>query len=97
MDITILALFFLVGIGIFLLFRAFWLWYWKIDKIVELLEKIDDKITKPNIETVSKADEWKKPTKIGGEKTVECSCGKKFDHENAKHLTFCPDCGKEIK
>ena len=28
-----------VGIifGIFLIFRIFWLWYWKIDKIVDLL------------------------------------------------------------
>ena len=36
--LTLVALFIL---GIFLIFRIFWLWYWKIDKVVDLLESID--------------------------------------------------------
>ena len=38
----------IIGIGfmiiLFLLLRAFWLWYWKINNIVELLEGIDSKL-----------------------------------------------------
>ena len=34
----------LIGLGLFLILRIFWLWYWKIDKIVELLEGIDAKL-----------------------------------------------------
>ena len=34
----------IVGLGLFLILRYFWLWYWKIDKIVELLEGIDSKL-----------------------------------------------------
>ena len=32
---------------VFLILRMFWLWYWKIDKIVELLEKIDANTKNP--------------------------------------------------
>ncbi len=31
-----------IGIGLFLILRIFNLWYWKIDKIVKLLEKIEE-------------------------------------------------------
>ena len=38
----------IIGIGfmiiVFLILRAFWLWYWKINNIVELLEGIDSKL-----------------------------------------------------
>ena len=38
----------IIGIGfiiiLFLLLRAFWLWYWKINNIVELLKGIDSKL-----------------------------------------------------
>ena len=40
----ILFLIIVASIGVFLIFRVFWLWYWKIDKIVELLESIDNKM-----------------------------------------------------
>ena len=47
--LPVLALFpVIIGIGfmiiLFLLLRAFWLWYWKINNIVELLEGIDSKL-----------------------------------------------------
>ena len=47
--LPVLAIFpIILGIGfiiiIFLIFRAFWLWYWKINNIVELLEGIDSKL-----------------------------------------------------
>ena len=41
MDIVVLTLVALFILGIFLIFRMFWLWYWKIDKVVDLLESID--------------------------------------------------------
>ena len=47
----------ILGIGfiiiIFLIFRTFWLWYWKINNIVELLEGIDAKllVLKNNLST----------------------------------------------
>ena len=34
----------LVFLGIFLILRIFWLWYWKIDKIVELLSIIREEL-----------------------------------------------------
>ena len=37
-----------IGLGfmiiVFIILRAFWLWYWKINNIVELLEGIDSKL-----------------------------------------------------
>jgi len=42
-HIVIIILFF-VGIILFLLARIFWLWYWKIDVRVRLLESIDKKM-----------------------------------------------------
>ena len=34
----------LVFLGIFLILRIFWLWYWKIDKIVDLLSIIREEL-----------------------------------------------------
>ena len=34
----------LIIIGIFLILRIFWLWYWKIDKIVDLLSIIREEL-----------------------------------------------------
>jgi len=31
---------------LFLVIRSFWLWYWKIDKITDLLTEIRDRLTK---------------------------------------------------
>ncbi len=31
---------------LFLVIRSFWLWYWKIDKITELLTEIRDRLHK---------------------------------------------------
>ncbi len=31
---------------LFLVIRSFWLWYWKIDKITELLTEIRDRLNK---------------------------------------------------
>lgn len=38
-DIVLIALATSIGIGIFLLLRSFWLWYWKIDLINRNLEE----------------------------------------------------------
>ncbi len=41
-----LALFVLVvvSVAVFLLFREFWCWYWKINRRIELLESIDESL-----------------------------------------------------
>ena len=61
----------LIGLGLFLILRIFWLWYWKIDKIVELLEGIDskllvlknnttgDEVIEDNNDTSKPKDHWK--------------------------------------
>ena len=46
MDIIVLTLVALFIIGIFLIFRMFWLWYWKIDIVGDLLENIDNNTKK---------------------------------------------------
>ena len=38
----------LILIGIFLILRIFWLWYWKIDKIVDLLSIMREEIIEIN-------------------------------------------------
>ena len=37
-----------IGITIFLLLRIFWLWYWKIDKIVDLLSIMREELIEIN-------------------------------------------------
>ena len=41
----------LVFLGIFLILRIFWLWYWKIDKIVDLLSIIREELIDINTNT----------------------------------------------
>ena len=38
----------LILFGIFLILRIFWLWYWKIDKIVDLLSIIREELININ-------------------------------------------------
>ena len=51
MDIIVLTLVALFIIGIFLIFRMFWLWYWKIDKIVDLLSIMREELIEINQST----------------------------------------------
>ena len=44
MEVLFTALPMLIAIGIFFVFRSLFLWYWKVDRIVELLEGIDSKL-----------------------------------------------------
>jgi hypothetical protein len=67
------------GVLVFLLMRAVMLWYWKIDKIVGLLERIE-KNTRTNISTAvpvsgSEAEEVKSELKDGG---LKASLNKKI-------------------
>ncbi len=47
---AIVAMF--VIVLVFLLFRAFWLWYWRISEIVNLLKSIDKRFAIANGETI---------------------------------------------
>ena len=40
----------IVIFAIIVIFRKFFLWYWKVDKVVELLENIDNKLSKDDNE-----------------------------------------------
>ena len=44
MEVLFIVLPMLIAIGIFFVFRSLFLWYWKVDRIVELLEGIDSKL-----------------------------------------------------
>ena len=44
LEIFYMVLPILMGIGMFFLLRNLFLWYWKISRIVELLESIDSKL-----------------------------------------------------
>ena len=44
MELLFIVLPMLIGIGIFFALRSLFLWYWKVDRIVELLEGIDSKL-----------------------------------------------------
>ena len=44
MELLFIVLPMLIAIGIFFLLRGMFLWYWKIDKVVDLLEGIDAKL-----------------------------------------------------
>ena len=37
-----------VSVAIFLILRAFWLWYWKIDKLLESLLHIEEEVLEIN-------------------------------------------------
>ena len=70
------------GLGLFLILRYFWLWYWKIDRIVELLENINNNTT-PQSE--------KKVAKKIVPKDIECiKCQNIYDEA----IGLCPKCGK---
>ena len=44
MELLFIVLPMLIGIGIFFALRSLFLWYWKVDRMVELLEGIDSKL-----------------------------------------------------
>ena len=75
----------------------FWLWYWKIDKIVDLLERIDDNTRKPKEKMIPKFDSEKKPLikkdiiDYKGDDGVECPlCHLVYNPSEIK----CPNCGR---
>ena len=86
----------LVGLGLFLILRYFWLWYWKIDKVVDLLERIDDNTRKPKEEIIPKTNDNKPIIKdsltnydgYNGIDSPTCS------HLYAPNELKCPNCGR---
>ena len=80
MELLFIVLPMLIGIGIFFALRSLFLWYWKVDRVVELLEGIDskllvlksnttsDEVIEDNYDTSKPEDHWKqyqKPTDEG--------------------------------
>ena len=71
MEILFIVLPMLIGIGIFFALRSLFLWYWKVDRMVELLEGIDskllvlknnttsDEVIEDNNDTSKPTDHWK--------------------------------------
>lgn len=86
-GIYILAL--VVGFIIFLILRELMCWYYKINKIVSLLEEISSKLgrarlTREEIVSVGQKNE---------EQSVSCAnCGKPISPEDK----FCPYCGTAL-
>ena len=92
---TVMTFLFVVICG-FLILRMFWLWYCKIDKIVDLLERIDDNTRKPKEEIISKTNDNKPIIKdsltnydgYNGIDSPTCS------HLYAPNELKCPNCGR---
>ena len=81
----------LLSIGIFFLLRGLFLWYWKIDKIVEVLERIDDNTRKPVDEIVLKEKITKAPAYYTGVDAIGCPiCDTKYPPNEIQ----CPKCGR---
>ena len=82
----------LVGLGLFLILRYFWLWYWKIDKIVELLEGIDAKLMVLKSTLTNDVDAGKSETSTPVDlNQIECPlCHTIYD----KNKHRCTKCGR---
>jgi len=71
MELLFIVLPMLIGIGIFFALRSLFLWYWRVDRMVELLEGIDskllvlknntvgDEVIEDNNDTSKPKDHWK--------------------------------------
>ena len=82
MEVLFIVLPMLIAIGIFFVFRSLFLWYWKVDRIVELLEGIDskllvlknnttsDEVIEDNNDTSKPKDHWKQYQKPTDEDTT---------------------------
>ena len=82
MELLFIVLPMLIGIGIFFALRSLFLWYWKVDRMVELLEGIDSKllviknnptgdaVIKDNNDTSKPKDHWKQYQKSKDEGTT---------------------------
>ena len=82
MELLFIVLPMLIGIGIFFALRSLFLWYWKVDRMVELLEGIDSKllvlknnttsdvVIEDNNDTSKPADHWKQYQKPTDEDTT---------------------------
>jgi len=66
MDLSGVVIFILICIVLFFVFRAVVLWYWKIDRIVKLLEDIKDSLHKDTYDQINKASE---PNTTSGDDT----------------------------
>ena len=82
MEVLFIVLPMLIAIGIFFVFRSLFLWYWKVDRIVELLEGIDSKllvlknnptsdaVIEDNNDTSKSKDHWKQYQKSKDEGSI---------------------------
>ena len=82
MELLFIVLPMLIGIGIFFALRSLFLWYWKVDRMVELLEGIDskllvlknnttsDEVIEDNNDTSKPTDHWKQYRKPTDEDTT---------------------------
>ena len=82
MELLFIVLPMLIGIGIFFALRSLFLWYWKVDRMVELLEGIDskllvlknnttsDEVIEDNNDTSKPTDHWKQYQKPTDEDTT---------------------------
>ena len=82
MELLFIVLPMLIGIGIFFALRSLFLWYWRVDRMVELLEGIDskllvlknnttsDEVIEDNNDTSKPKDHWKQYQKPTDEDTI---------------------------
>ena len=82
MEVLFIVLPMLFAIGIFFALRSLFLWYWRVDRIVELLEGIDSKllviknnttggsVIEDNNDTSKPKDHWKQYQKSKDENST---------------------------
>ncbi len=83
--LSIGIMYIIVTIICILILRMFWLWYWKVDRVVELLEKIESNTSKS--EKVKKI----KNKQSTPDNRIDCPlCHQFYEIDEIK----CPHCGR---
>jgi hypothetical protein len=98
--LIVLAIAILVSVALFLMFRAFVLWYWKIDEIVNLLRSIDSHLYPGRTRAGPSSGEGhaksQRSERLEVKKTVKCpKCG--AEQEKDEDSLFCDQCAAPLK
>jgi hypothetical protein len=75
----------LIGVGVFLILRGFWLWYWKISAITRNQERIIGEL-----QSIRKALNGEEPESA---RDASEASGSDPTEEQKKDMWKCPECG----
>jgi len=100
-DFTPILIMLVVLAGLFIILREFMCWYWKQNKIVDLLQEINDKLAgkenpllePANLDTTSQSTTAAPSSKVTKTEWI-CTCGTKNPLDKTKKIQNCSECGK---